>query len=206
MTHQSVQNLWGGRGASDVLIHGLYAPSLTPVAIEIGSVKRLIKVTTHGAVAGDYIRMENGTAVSEEVAIIKKVDANFFIIAKEINAAIGDTLVFLKPVTPLYSKAGSLTVVSTETPKALTYVQSLTLDGTIAQTFVPPANAKNVKVHAGPDNTINLKVAFGGTVATATVGQEFEPGRSEDYNGVSSISIICKSAITAHAVFIVWSV
>lgn len=89
---------------------------------------------------------------------------------------------------------------------ASTYEQSLTLDGTTAQTFTPPTGARWLKIHAGPSNTINLMVAFGGTTATSTVGEEFEAGRSEDFNGVSSVSIICKSAITAHKVSLIWSV
>ena len=94
---------------------------------------------------------------------------------------------------------------TSETPKALTYAQSLTLNGTTAQTFTPPANAKNLKIIAGADNTVNLMLAFGGTTATATVGQEMEPSRSDDYAGVSSVSVICKSATTAHKVSLVWS-
>ena len=119
----------------------------------------------------------------------------------KLNASLAVTGTFWQATQPV-----SGTVTQVETPKATTYVQSLTLDGTTAQTFSPPANAKWVKIHANPDNTINLKVAFGGTTATSTIGESFEPGRSEDYNGVSAISIICKSAITAHGVFIVWSV
>jgi hypothetical protein len=97
------------------------------------------------------------------------------------------------------------TLAISENPKATTYVQSLTLDGTTAQTFNPPANAKNLKIHAGADNAINLMIAFGGTTATSTVGEEFEPVRSEDYVGVSAVSVICKSAITAHKVSLIWS-
>jgi hypothetical protein len=108
-------------------------------------------------------------------------------------------------LSAIYTKLiASITTI--ETPKALTYAQSLTLDGTTAQVFTPPANAKNLKIIAGADNTVNIMVAFGGTVATATVGQEIEPSRSEDYCGVSSVSVICKSAITAHKISLVWSV
>lgn len=109
-THQSVQNLWSGRGASDVLIHAFYPTSAIASTVEAGSVKRLIKVTGHNAKAGDQIRMNNGGADSEEVAIVKIVDANFFVIAKEISASVGDELFILKPVTPTYTKTGSLVV------------------------------------------------------------------------------------------------
>lgn len=108
MTHQSVQNLWDGRGASDVLMHGLTKVTGAPVAIEAGSVKRKIKVTGHGALAGQFIRMFNGNAVGEEVAIIKIIDANFFVIAKEIDAAVGDTLDIMRPITPVYNSSGEV--------------------------------------------------------------------------------------------------
>jgi len=110
------------------------------------------------------------------------------------------------PLTDAELRATAVPVSLVETPKALTYVQSLTLDGTTAQTFSAPANAKNLKIHAGADNSVNLMIAFGGTTATATVGEEFEPARSEDYQGVSSVSVICKSVTTAHKVSLVWSV
>lgn len=118
----------------------------------------------------------------------------------KLNGSLAVTGAFFQATQPV-----SGTITQIETPKALTYVQSLTLDGTTAQTFSPPANAKNVKIHAGADNTVDLIIAFGGTTATDTVGEEFEAGRSEDYQGVSAISVICKSAITAHKVSIIWS-
>lgn len=110
LTYQSVQNLWDARGAADVLIHALYATTALPFQIESGSVRRLIKITGHGAAVGDFLRMDSGSAESEEVAIIKIVDADFFVISKEINAAIGDDCFVMKPVTPTYNKDGSLNV------------------------------------------------------------------------------------------------
>lgn len=109
-THQSIQNLWDSRGASDVLIHAVRMSSAIASVIAAGSVKRLINVVAHGAKKGDSIRMNNGNADGEEVAIISIIDANNFIIAKEVNAAIGDELFILKPVTPTYNKDGSLNV------------------------------------------------------------------------------------------------
>jgi hypothetical protein len=110
LTHQSVQNLWDSRGSADVLIHALYATTALPFQIESGSVKRKIKITGHGASVGDFIRMDSGLAESEEVAIIKIIDADFFVIAKEIVASVGDDVFIMKPVTPTYNKDGSLNV------------------------------------------------------------------------------------------------
>lgn len=119
----------------------------------------------------------------------------------KLNSSLAVTGTFWQATQPV-----SGTVTQIETPKATSYVQSLTLDGTTAQTFSPPANAKKVKIHAGADNTVNLMIAFGGTVATSTIGEEFEPARSEDYDGVSGISVICKTAITNHKVSLIWSI
>lgn len=108
MSHLSVQNLWNGRGAADVLMHGLSFVTGATVAIESGSVRRKIKITAHGAKAGEFIKMTNGTAIGEEVAIIRVIDANFFVIAKEINAAVGDLLYLMRPVTPRFNADGSI--------------------------------------------------------------------------------------------------
>jgi len=114
----------------------------------------------------------------------------------------------LKVVLPSDQSAVPIsgTVTQIETPKTTSYIQSLTLDGTTAQTFAPPVGAKNLKIHAGANNTVNLSIAFGGIAATATVGELFEPSRSEDYVGVSNVSIICESVITNHKVSLIWSV
>jgi hypothetical protein len=116
LTHQSVQNLWDGRGAADVLIHGVYRPSGAAMTIEAGSVKRKIVVTGHGARAGDFFKLTSGASIGEEIAIIKAVDANNLIIAKEVNASIGDSVEIWRAVTPSYNSDGSLNVVANQGP------------------------------------------------------------------------------------------
>jgi hypothetical protein len=317
-THASVQNLWGGLGAIDTLNHGRTIHTLLPISIEAGSVKRLIKSTGHSASKGDVMRMDDGPSAGEEISIIKIVDADFFVISKEINAIIGDKFFILKPVTPTYAKDGSVITTSgptkfiedsivintevdnvtptdtkpfpielffrksgvptkasydpltpglsnaipvnivtvngtgvnsvvnlegaqinvqlshnnalapdsvqigdgtevllintdgsiniKEVPKTLKYVQSITLDDITEQSFSPPLLAKGLKIIAGADNLVNLMVSFDGIPATSTYGQEIEPARSEDYTGVSTVSVICKSAATNHKVSLIWSV
>jgi hypothetical protein len=85
------------------------------------------------------------------------------------------------------------------------HVQSLTIDGTTAQLFTAPANAKWVKIQADDNNSVNLKVAFGVT-ATATIGHKFAAGRSEDFQAVADISIIAESVITGQGIYITWGV
>lgn len=108
--HMSVQNLWGSRGAADVISHGVYKDTTLPVLIEAGSVKRKIRITGHNAIIGDFVRMNNGNADGEEVTIIKVIDADWFVISKEINASVGDECFIMKPVTPTYAKDGTISV------------------------------------------------------------------------------------------------
>lgn len=110
MNHLSVQNLWGARGAADTLVHGVHRHTALPVLIEAGSVKRKIKITGHGAIAGDFLKMNNGLADGEEVSIIKVIDADYFVISKEINASVGDEAFVLKPVTQRLAKDGGIAV------------------------------------------------------------------------------------------------
>jgi hypothetical protein len=232
----TVQEMSGRRHALDVLAHGLYQITTTPLTAATGSNIRVIQCAAHGALKNDIIRLSNGT----QFAVLSVPASNLIVSSVELDVSpVGDTFTIWRHINPAYDSSGATliglgiaitgsvmpaggvsnlgwlsaiytkliaSITTVETPKATTYVQSLTLDGTTAQAFVPPANAKWLKIHASPDNSVNLKVAFGGTVATATVGQSFEPGRSEDYNGVSSVSIICKSATTGHGVFLVWGV
>lgn len=136
LTHQSVQNLWNARGAADVLIHALYATTAIPLLIGAGSVRRKLEVTAHGAIVGDFIRINNGNAESEEVAIIKIIDANNLVIAKEINAAIGDELFIMKNVTPTYNKDGSLNVSS----GPIQFIKDAVATQVIEDTAVPANN------------------------------------------------------------------
>lgn len=89
--------------------------------------------------------------------------------------------------------------------KVLSHVQSLTIDGTTAQSFTPPTGAKKVKIHADDDNSVNLRVAFG-TTASATIGEKFAAGRSEDFDGSATVSIIAESTASNQGVYLVWSV
>jgi len=71
------------------------------------------------------------------------------------------------------------------------------------QTFTAPANAIGGKIQALSDNTANIRYAQGGT-ATTTSGIRLEPGRSEDFNGGSNISVISESG--TNAVSVNWTI
>lgn len=116
LQHVTAQEIAGNRVGLDTVIHGVYKTHVPPKLIEVGSVKRLIKITAHGARKGDILKINNGAAVGEEVAIVKVEDADTLVIATEINAAIGDEVFIMRHVTPLYDEDGNLNVNATPGP------------------------------------------------------------------------------------------
>lgn len=73
-----------------------------------------------------------------------------------------------------------------------------------AQTFTAPANAVGFKIQAPSTNTENISFSIGST-ATITAGILMEPGRSEDFDTGSNISVIAASA-TQQTVTVIWRV
>lgn len=73
-----------------------------------------------------------------------------------------------------------------------------------AQTFTAPANAIGFKIQAPSTNTQNIAFSVGST-ATITAGILMEPGRSEDFEVGSNISVIATSA-TAQKVTVIWRI
>lgn len=139
LQHVTAQEITGNRVGLDTVIHGVYKTHVPPKLIEAGSVKRLIKITAHGARKGDVLKINNGAAVGEEVAIVKVEDADTLVIATEINAAIGDEVFIMRHVTPLYDKNGNLNVNATPGPA------QFVLDGVdteVNRDTVAPANNK----------------------------------------------------------------
>lgn len=139
LQHVTAQEIAGNRVGLDTVIHGVYKTHVPPKLIEVGSVKRLIKITAHGARKGDILKINNGTAIGEEVAIIKVEDADTLIIATEINAAIGDEVFIMRHVTPLYDKDGNLNV--NATPGPAQFVQN-GIDVEVEEDTVTMANNK----------------------------------------------------------------
>lgn len=110
LEYNTVQEVSGGRGAIDSVIHGSVVVS-TGHVIEAGSVKRLIKSTAHGAKSGWVMRPSSGNSQWEEIVIVKIVDADFFVISTEFDLAIADTFSLCRFVTPNYTADGDLNVV-----------------------------------------------------------------------------------------------
>lgn len=84
-----------------------------------------------------------------------------------------------------------------------TFAQITNLVAT-AQTFTAPANAVGFKIQAPSTNTENISFSIGAT-ATITAGILMEPGRSEDFDTGSNISVIATSA-AAQTVTVIWKV
>ena len=193
LTHQSVQNLWNGRGAADVLIHGLYKPSLAAMTIQAGSVRRKLVITAHGANEGDFVRITSGVSIGEEVAIVKVVDANTIVIAKEVNASIADSIEILRPVTPAYNADGSLNVTVIPTPIQYNRkAAGITAAATVLEDLDTPASSRPlpVAIHSidGAGITVNagdlsvsishvndsVAIGDGSTLAGVTVTNELK--------------------------------
>lgn len=116
LQHVTAQEIAGNRVGLDTVIHGVYKTHVPPKLIEVGSVKRLIKITAHGARKGDILKINNGSAAGEEVSILKIEDADTIIVATEVNASIGDEVFIMRHVTPLYDKDGNINVNATPGP------------------------------------------------------------------------------------------
>lgn len=101
---------------ADVHIHGSFRTSA--VASAIASVdavypKQVIHSTTHGAVKGDFVRFELGSANAYvEAMVIYVPDANTIVLGTALNSDIlvTDTFFVLRSITPLYDADGSLNV------------------------------------------------------------------------------------------------
>ena len=186
LTHQSVQNLWNGRGAADVLIHGLYKPSVVAMTIEAGSVRRKLVITAHGANEGDFVKITTGASAGEEIAIVKVVDTNTIVIAKEVNASIADSIEIWRAVTPAYNADGSLNV--SVVPSPIQYnrkTAGVTAAVTVLEDLDTPSASKpmpvsihsidgaGITVNAGDlsvsINHVNDSVAIGDGVRLASV-------------------------------------
>lgn len=108
---------------------------------------------------------------------------------------------------PLVSSTVTGTISVTQEALIPTHAQSLIVDNVTVITFTAPAGAKKAKIMALDTNTANLRVTVDGSTApSSTVGFQFQAGRSEDFDGVSSIKVICESVATNHGVIISWSV
>ena len=73
-----------------------------------------------------------------------------------------------------------------------------------AQTIAAPLNAVGFKIQAPSTNTENVSFSVGST-ATMTAGILMEPGRSEDFDVGSSISVIAPNA-TPQTVTVLWKI
>lgn len=164
-SHVSVQNLWSGRGALDTINHGLYITTPgVPFLLAAGSVKRKIKIIGHGAIPGDFIRISSGVSIGEEITILKVIDADTLVIAKEINASIGDSVYILKPVTPTYSSDGSIVASLAPPVGGFATLAEQQVQTTALGTLLKPADTLT---KVATVDTITNTVTVGGSVSVS---------------------------------------
>lgn len=101
----------GARIGLDVIQHGVYELNNAGV-VGVGSAQRIIECISHGASAGDVMKVTSGVSLDAEIAIISVIDADNFIIAYEADLSVGDTFSVLRYVSAKYSQDGSLQVSS----------------------------------------------------------------------------------------------
>lgn len=155
-------------------------------------------VYTNGATPQTYFRLQTivkANPVKQSLyTIAQTVTGNMFaelgknVIIGETTAG-GGSYVAVK-VNP----SGALTVENTPSSLVPSFQEILNLTN-VAQTFTAPTGAKWCKIQADTTNTAVIRVKIGGT-ATTTSGFQFAAGRSEDFNAVGNISVICETAAT----------
>lgn len=132
------------------------------------------------------------------IALTKKIAQNISAMSAKLPAALGTT-----------TSANSLSVAPASDaifnvkPKALTNSYDELPSLTTAATFTAPANAIGGKIYAKDSNGANIRWKMGAT-ASATSGLQLQPGRSEDFNGGSSISVISESG--TNEVAVIWTI
>jgi len=137
LEYATIQEAPGKRGALDAVIHGSFTVSTAHI-IEAGSVKRKIVSAAHGAKKGWIMRPSSGASKGEEIAIVKIVDANTFVIAEEFDLALADTFSICRLITPNYTEDGDLNVVVTASGP-VQFIKD-TVITTVEEDTVVPAN------------------------------------------------------------------
>lgn len=136
----------------DVGLNGAFRVNASAKLAEVGSTnaKRILKSTAHGALPGDVIRFELGSANPFfEVGINSVPDANTIILSTELPnniVPVTDTFFILRHVTPAYSSDG--TVQSSSGPVQYSLNGTNT---TVALDTVTPSNSRPL-----PTVTLNI--------------------------------------------------
>lgn len=87
---------------------------------------------------------------------------------------------------------GKVPVISQDQVQTATFVEDQTVS-TTPETFVAPAGAFAALIETDENNSVNLRVVMGG-VSSPTSGIQYQPGRSEMYQGGSDISYCAESS------------
>lgn len=111
-------------------------------------------------------------------------------------AALGQAAMAASHPVVIASDQGAIAV-APNTPVTSSMVLS-TVDNSTASVNAAPANCRGFQIFADADNTADLRVRYGATDPTASVGMQLEPGRSIDFvPGCPSIRLISESGTQA---------
>lgn len=142
-----------------------------------------IQTTSEGA-QFDSMRIGSGVGLYAEITINSELSTH----DQDLLDAVG--LLAKKTDTQPVSVVGTVAVVAAAQTGVFDHDDTVT---TVAETFIAPAGAFACFIETDDTaNTTNARVVMGG-VATTTVGIQFQPGRSEFYQGGSNISYCMES-------------
>ena len=214
LQYQTGQNVNGQKRAADSIFYGVATVS-TLNAVGAGSTKRIIKKIAHGARKNDVVQFTSGSSDGVSIQILSCPDADTMILAatSEFDIAIADTFDIKRYIATKLAMDGGISIstigLATDTNQALEIAQLTTIaantgkaqtgsfaeDQTVSTTpeaFIAPAGAFACFIETDETNTTNSRVVMGG-ISSSTSGIQFQPGRSEFYQGGSNISYCMES-------------
>lgn len=190
------QNLGGKKRGLDTISYGLYTLS-TLNAIAAGSTQRVIVKVAHGARANDVLFFTSGINLGIGIQILDCPTADILILAAnpEGTTAIGDLFSIKRPIAMELSSTGATLATVSSQSQTGSFSEDLTCS-TVAETFIAPAGAFACFIEVKDTNPVNMRVKMGpAELATTTSGIQFQPGRSEQYDGGSNISYCTESGV-----------
>lgn len=166
-----------------------------------------VKTDTATIAAKDFATQTTLAAAAADLALIEAKDfateTTLAAMSAKLPATLGQKTSANSLAVVLSSDQSAIPVTASSAVNTGSFAQITNLVAT-AQTFTAPANAVGFKIQAPSTNTENVAFSIGAT-ATITAGILMEPGRSEDFDTGSNISVIATSA-TQQTVNVLWKV
>lgn len=191
--------------ASPVPVSMSSVPLPTGAATEAKQDAEITQLTTLNA--KDFATETTLAGVKTDTATIAAKDfateTTLAAMSAKLPATLGQKAMAASLAVTIASDQSAIPVNATSVINTGSFAQITNLVAT-AQTFTAPANAIGFKIQAPSTNTENVAFSIGAT-ATITAGILMEPGRSEDFDVGSNISVIATGA-SQQTVTVIWKV